>query len=210
MEIVIVICLLIVIALLLHDKYAAKRKTSVAPRKGNEESLLLPDIMGKPKSTQGQPGSITATGGQSGIAPEGPGNFIPETDETVFETGIPQEEPEEVLVEPDWEEEEEEWARHGEPNGEDGFATGVTFDELSTVGLVLRQDEPEPALKEQAVGIVQKIQGTELLQLLESSMENAAQKIAKLLDESIPAGTDTGSSTMRNNKPDDFDIGAFV
>lgn len=211
METAIVICLLIVIGLLLHDKFASKKNTRVSQPKGNGNEVgPWPDIMGKPKAVERPSTPVAATESQNEIMPEVPSNFNPETDETVFDIGIPQEEQEEVLAEPDWEEEEEEWAGYGEPNGEDGFATGVTFEELSTVGLVLRQDEPERGLQERAVGIVQKINGTELLQLLENSMEDAAQKIAKLLDGSIPAATDTGSSTMRNNKSDDFDIGAFV
>ncbi|EOZ96484.1 hypothetical protein A33Q_2254 [Indibacter alkaliphilus LW1] len=40
-------------------------------------------------------------------------------------------------------------------------------------------------------------------------MEGASQKIAALLDKSLPTGTDSGSS-QRNSGLGDFDIGEFV
>jgi hypothetical protein len=48
---------------------------------------------------------------------------------------IPQEELDEVFSNmPDLEEEEEEWNRYGISGGDNGFAQGVTYDELSSVG----------------------------------------------------------------------------
>ncbi|HRP33458.1 MAG TPA: conjugal transfer protein TraD, partial [Agriterribacter sp.] len=78
------------------------------------------------------------------------------------------------------------------------------------VGALLQQEALEPALQEQAVEIVHKIQGTELFSLLENSIENASQKIARLLDKGMSIDTDSGSSTMRNKGFDGFDIGEFV
>jgi hypothetical protein len=48
MEIVIVICLLIVIALLLQDKIVIKKRSEQKPTKG-KINPNLPDIMGQPK-----------------------------------------------------------------------------------------------------------------------------------------------------------------
>ena len=79
---------------------------------------------------------------------------------------------------PDLEEEEEEWNRYGVSDVENGLAQGVTFEELGTVGMLLQKEKLEPSQKETAVTIVQKIDGTELFNLLESSMEGASQKIA--------------------------------
>lgn len=76
--------------------------------------------------------------------------------------------------------------------------------------MLLQKDRLEPSQQETAVAIVQKIQGTELFDLLENSMESASQKIAMLLDKSLSAETDTGSSTLRTTHLDDFDIGEFV
>ena len=177
METLIVICLLVVIVLLLHDKIVIKG-ASKKDRLLENKIPDLPEIMGLPK---------------------------------LRERLIVQEELDEVFGgEPDFDQEEEEWRRYREPNGEDGFATGVTFDELSTVGALLQQEALEPALQEQAVEIVHKIQGTELFSLLENSIEDASQKIARLLDKTIETETDSGSSTMRNKGLDGFDIGEFV
>ena len=53
---------------------------------------------------------------------------------------IPQEELDEVFSNiPDLEDEEEDWNRYGIPNGDDGFAQGVTFEELSSVGVLLQK-----------------------------------------------------------------------
>jgi hypothetical protein len=68
----------------------------------------------------------------------------------------------------------------------------------------------EPSQKETAVTVVQKIQGTELFSLLENSMESASRKIAELLDGSLSPETDAGSSNLRKNDLEDFDIGEFV
>ncbi|WP_446681834.1 conjugal transfer protein TraD [Chryseobacterium scophthalmum] len=124
---------------------------------------------------------------------------------------IPQEELDEVFRNiPDLDEEEEEWNRYGISDGDDGFAQGVTFEELSSVGMLLQKEELEPAQKETAVDIVQRLQGTELFSLLESSIDGASRRIAELLDSTLTSETDAGSSTLRKSDVSDFDIGEFV
>lgn len=210
MEALIVICLLVVIALLLHDKIVIKR-ASKKDRLLEKKIPELPEIMGRPKSRERLVVPTNAIESQKKKPAKDDSIFNPETEGNGFAIRIPQEELDEVFgSEPDFDQEEEEWRRYGEPNGEDGFATGVTFDELSTVGALLRQEAPDPALQEQAVEIVHKIQGTELFSLLENSIENASQKISRLLDKGMGIGTDSGSSTMRNKGLDGFDIGEFV
>ena len=209
METVIVICLLTVIGLLLHDKVSIQK---AHPKRGKPqgEPATLPDIMGEPKPEKSHRPPSGDREGPKGKALPGGASFDPEADIEGFDRIVPQEEPDETGG-PDLEEEEREWEGYGEPNGEDeGFATGVTFEELATVGMVLRQVEPEPSLQKQAVAIVQKIQGTELFSLLENSIEGSSKRIAELLDGSLPAGTDPGSSIMRNDNLNDFDIGEFV
>ena len=138
-------------------------------------------------------------------------NFDIEIDEVDVDIQIPQEELDEVFGNmPDFEEEEEEWNRYGISGGDYGFAQGVTFEELSSVGMLLQKDKLEPSQKETAVAIVQKIQGTELFSLLENSIESASRKIAELLDSSLSSDSDVGSSTLRKNDLEDFDIGEFV
>ena len=141
-----------------------------------------------------------------------PDNFDIEYDENEnVGIQIPQEELDEVFSNmPDFGEEEEEWNRYELSDGDNGFAQGVTFEELNFVGILLQKEKLEQSQKETAIAIVQKIQGTELFSLLENSMEGASRKIAELLDSSLSSETEAGSSTLRKNGFSDFDIGKFV
>lgn len=216
MEILIVVCLLVVIALLLQDKIIIKK--AVANEEDNRENskekpkIRLPDIMGIPKPVKRLSTPNGATERQDKKPEEESDNFDHEIEKKDLDQQIPQGEQDDVFGErPDLQEEEEEWNRYGFSDDEDGFATGVTFEELGSVGMVLRAEKPEPSLQKQAATIVHKIQGTELFSLLENSMEGASRRIAELLDRSLSSsGTDSGSSIMRNDDPNDFDIGEFV
>ncbi|MFZ4860893.1 conjugal transfer protein TraD [Sphingobacterium sp. Mn56C] len=211
METVIVICLLIVIALLVQDKIVS-RKTSEQKRKQEKVNPKLPDIMGQSKPVRSL--SVPNTANESQLVEQeiNPDNLDIEYDENEnLGIQIPQEELEEVFKNtPDWEEEEEEWNRYGIVHDDNGFAQGVTFDELSSVGALLQKENLEQAQKETAAAIVQKLQGTELFSLLENSIEGASRKIAELLDSTFSTETDASSSNFRNNDLSDFDIGEFV
>ncbi|HLW61796.1 MAG TPA: hypothetical protein VKY33_00215, partial [Flavobacterium sp.] len=111
---------------------------------------------------------------------------------------------------PDFEEEEEEWNGYGISGGDNGFAQGVTFEELGAVGMLLQKEKLESSQKETAIAIVQRIQGTELFSLLENSIEGASRKIAELLDSSLSSDTETSSSTLRKNDLENFDIESFL
>ncbi|APU97163.1 conjugal transfer protein TraD [Sphingobacterium sp. B29] len=210
MEIVIVICLFMVIILLVSEKivinkisYKKEDKVSPAPD--------LPEIMGKPKPVKSLSQPNTANESQIQDAEINPDNLDIEYDENEeVNIQIPQEELDEVFSNiPDLEEEEE-WNRYGISVSDNGYAQGVTFEELSSVGLLLQKENLEPAQKETAVDIVQRLQGTELFSLLESSMEGASRTIAELLDTTLSSETDTSSSTLRKSDLNDFDIGEFV
>lgn len=211
MEIIIVICLLIVIALLLQDKVVIKKSSGQKPmqKKNNQD---LPDIMGQPKPLKRL--SMLNPTNKSQILEPGinPDNLDIEYDENEeVSIQIPQEELDEVFTKvPDLEEEEEEWQGLGIVGNDNGLATGVTFEELSCAGMLLQQESLEPSQKETAVTLVQKVQGTELFSLLENSMDGASKKIAKLLDQSLSVENRSGSSTLRKNNVEDFDIGEFV
>ena len=211
METVIVICLLIIIVLLVQDKIVIKKRSEQKPKQ-EKINPNLPDIMGQPKPVRSL--SVPNTANESQItAPEiNPDNLDIEYDENEnVGIQIPQEELDEVFRNmPDLEEEEEEWNRYGISSSDNGFAQGVTFEELSSVGILLQKEKLEPSQKETAIAIVQKIQGTELFSLLENSMEGASRKIAELLDSTFSSETETGSSALRNNDLEDFDIGEFV
>ena len=211
MEIVIVICLLIVIFLLVQDKIIINKKSKQKPTQ-EKINPNLPDIMGLPKPVRSLSMPNTANERQIEEDEINPDNLDIEYDENEnVGIQIPQEELDEVFRNvPDLEEEEEEWNRYGISGGDNGFAQGVTFEELSSVGMLLQKEELEPAQKETAIAIVQKIQGTELFSLLENSMEDASRRIAELLDSTLSSETEAGSSTLRKSDLSDFDIGEFV
>ena len=211
MEIVIVICLLIVIALLVQDKIVIKKSSERKPIQ-EKSNPKLPDIMGQPRPKRSLSVPNNATESQVEELEINPDNFDIEYDENEnVGIQIPQEELDEVFRNmPDFEDEEEEWNRYGISSDDNGFAQGVTFEELSSVGMLLQKEELEPAQKETAIAIVQKIQGTELFSLLENSMEDASRRIAELLDSTLSSETEAGSSTLRKSDLSDFDIGEFV
>lgn len=197
METVIVICLLIVIVLLLQDKIIIQSPKKIKNEKVNPD---LPDIMGQPKQISRYSESST----ENEISQEiNPANLDIEYDEHE-DTGIqvPLEEPDEVFsYSVDFE--DEVWNEIPY----EGFAQGVTFEELTSVGLLLQKENLEMVQKEAAVAIVQKIQGTELFSLLENSIEGASKKIARLFDSSLSLQSEVGSSELRKS---DFDIENFV
>ena len=210
MEIVIVICLLIVIVLLLQDKIVIKigveQKQTV-----KKINLKIPDIMGQPKTIRTLSMSNNANESQKKKQEVKTDNFDIEIEDQDIDKQIPQEELGEVSgIIPDFEDEAEEWNSYGISDGDNGFAQGVTFEELSSVEMLLQKENLEQSQKEKAIAIVQKIQGTELFNLLENSMESASRKIAELLDGSLSSETETSSSTLRKNDFEDFDIGEFV
>lgn len=210
METVIVICLLIVIVLLLPDKIVIKKWPGQQQPKQGKVNQNLPDIMGQPKPVRSLSVPNNASESQIDETEINPDNLDIEYDENEnVGIQIPQEELDEVFSNmPDFEQEEEEWNRYGISVGVDSLAQGVTYDELSSVGALLQNENLEKAQKETAIAIVQKIQGTELFSLLENSIEGASRKIAMLLDSSLTE-TDSGS-TLRKNDLGDFDIGEFV
>ena len=211
MEIVIVICMLIIIILLLQDKIIINKRSKQKPPQ-KKVNLNLPDIMGQPKPIERLSVSNTADERQIEEPEINLANLDIEYDENEnVGIQIRKEELDEVFRNmPDFEEEEEEWNRYGISGGDDGFAQGVTFEELSSVGALLQKENLEQSQKETAVDIVQRLQGTELFSLLENSIEGSSRKIAELLDSTLSTETEAGSSTLRKSDLGDFDIGEFV
>ncbi|WP_335338441.1 conjugal transfer protein TraD [Chryseobacterium sp. IHB B 17019] len=171
----------------------------------------LPDIIGSTKAVKRHLLPKPDSDSHGKVNGNVTDNFDQEIDEENVEIRNPQEELDEVFDNAlDIEEEEKEYRAYGISDDDNGFAQGVTFEELSAVGMVLQLEKPEPSLERQAATIVHKIQGTELFSLLESSVEGASQKIAMLLDRSLSAGSDASSIKLRNENPNGFDIGDFV
>ena len=207
MEQFIIIGLLLIIILLLWDrKFISKNPKE----KRTETHQALSSIMGKTRSEERKLQPFDADQGQSKFIVTDANNFDSETKEEVLENTASKKELDEILVKNnDWEDEEEDWQYQDDSKIEIGFATGVTFQELSTVGKLLQEDILEPDLEHQTVTIIQKIQGTELFDLLENSLGDASKRIATLLSQSIPY-EDQVNSFNRKNDADGFDIGEFV
>lgn len=202
MEILIVICLFLVITLLLQDKIV------ISITKEQKPNPSLPDIMGQPKPLKSLLLPKNAKKNQKKKRKQKSNNFDIEIEDQEIKIQIPQEDV--FSNEPDFEEEEEEWNNYGISGGNDGLAQGVTFEELSAIGMLLQKENLEPFQKKTAVAIIQKIQGTELFTLLENSVESASRKIAELLDRTLSYETDADSPIMRKNDLSNFDIGEFT
>lgn len=211
MEIVIVVCLFMVILLLVSEKIVIKKITYIKEDSASSEPDL-PEIMGKPKPAKSQTQPNNDKESHSLETEINPDNLDIEYDENeVAAIQIPQEELDEVFSNtPDFEEEEEGWNRYGFSADQNSLAQGVTYEELSAVGALLQNENLEQSQKQTTAAVVQKLQGTELFSLLENSVEGASRKIAELLDSSLSSETKTGSSSLRNDDLDDFDIREFV
>ena len=212
MEIIIIICLLIIIMLLAKDKIIIEKVVKSKPIQ-NKVNFDLSEIMGKSKTLKRHTVPMSAIKHQSDKIADTAHNFETEIHDTDYAGDILQEELDGAsgskLIS-DFEEESVEWEEEGLSGSDNGFATGVTYEELSAVGELLQQDAPEKISQQKAVDVVQKIQGSELFNLLENSIEGASRKIAELLDNSLSTGVDFSSSNMQKNDVEDFDIGKFV
>lgn len=205
MDVLILICLLMIIVLLAKDKVVINKviKDQNIPKLNNPK-----DIMGKSKYVERLTVPKEATESQQTLLANKDLNFDTGTKGEVIKQTIPEENSTEIFEKEqvDFEEEEEEFKNLGVPTEHRGYAKGVTFQELYSVGQLLQQEGLEPALKKRARVVVQALQGTELFYLLENSMEGASAKIANLLSKNLPdepAPQDSGNS-------DDFDIGKFL
>ncbi|SHF80547.1 conjugal transfer protein TraD [Chryseobacterium sp. OV279] len=211
MEILIITCLLIIIILLLQDKITLNAwpdKTKISKR----NTPKFPEIIGSPKTTGRHHEQETSSKCQIHEPKINSDNLDVEYDihENLRIQSSHKEQDPILMTSPDYDEEEEEWKKYRISGKDNGFAQGVTFEELSSVETMLQRNHLEPCQKETAATIVQKIHGTELFNLLENSMESASRQIAELLDGSLSSENNSNSSFLQNNNPDGFDIGDFT
>jgi len=182
---------------------------SPTPETKNETKSNPSTIIGKIKQEERQALTSSTTKRQFVTADVRTDNFDSETKEQEIDQPNEKKSLGNILVKNnDWEEEED-WQYGDFSEIESGFATGVTFQELSTAGQLLQEEVLEPALEQQAVNIIQKIQGTELFSLLENSLEGATQRIADLLSQST-SNADVKRSPNRKNEAEGFDIKEFI
>lgn len=204
MKEIIIIGLLIIIVLILLD-----RKFSITIR-GKDNGSRTTDqlsIMGDTKQKDRQSSPINTNEGQNEYVLMTEGNFESEIGEEEIDNVDLVKNLDNKFVNNEDLQEEEDW-KYQNSNIESGFATGVTFQELSTAGQLLQEEILESDLEKQAVDIIQKIQGTELFNLLESSLGDTSKRIAILLRESISIEDEIYLRGI--NSSDDFDIGEYV
>lgn len=206
MEQIIIIVLLIIIILILSER---KISIDVRRKEASDIETDLPSMMGSTKQRERQALPIRDNERQVESLSMTVNNFDSETNEELLDTEGLSKNIDDILVKNvDWELEEEDW-KYRYSNVESGFATGVTFQELSTVGQLLQEEVLESDLEKQAVDIIQKVHGTELFNLLENSLGEASKRISNLLKESISNDNEIISS-KKSNSSDGFDIGEFV
>jgi hypothetical protein len=211
METIIALCLIIIIMLLFQEKLILYKKADK-----NEIEEKEPDfsqIIGQTRSVERNSLPKSATEDYIKESRKNPDNFEVQYDENKnIDAEIQQEESGENFSNtPDWDQEEEELKEEAEFSNYNGLAQGVTFEELGTAGMLLQKDILDASQKQTAAGIVQKIHGTELFDLLVNSVEDASRKISELLYNISLTETKTDSSVLLpKNNYKDFDIQDFT
>lgn len=210
MEKIIIAMLLGVIVILLYLR--SKAKNNNKPNQKQINSLPgVPDIVGRPKlgGRSALPKQVFKTENNSMTSVVHNFDTVNKRESKI---PIPQEDPDEENI-PDWDDEEEEmkgYAANAVYSIDDGLATGVTYDELATVGQLLQRKALKASEKKRTVSVASKIDGTELMLMLETAVGDASKRIAMLLDQADNHESDSGSSSLRNNNESNFDIGDYV
>ena len=183
MEKIIILLLIVVILLLLSDKMPITLSKKRAPR---------------PKATP-----IPKTAPSTSVM--GESRFVPPT--KVATTAIPLTEKEQQDILTEWEEEptinledEEEDLRSYRTEAEDNdFATGLSFEDLEKVATFLSEDKEEVTADN--IELLQKVEGTSLLEAIEKALPQATLKVSALLEKALPKTVESKT---------EFDIREFV
>ncbi len=200
MELLIVICLILIIILLLQDKVTIQRP-------GNNTSKPLTkkqrdnDIMGRPRLPERAVQRVRV----AEEAYEEPTVDV-DPNEQYGEDPFPEKPP--VNIEDELPDPRQEWDSYEYPATDDDFSSAVTYNEITTTANVLKDPQSSEVSSQQvAARTLHKIKGTELLSLMESSMEGVTETVAKLLDQYVP---DRAVQISTKNNPADFDIEEFI
>ncbi|WP_116788536.1 hypothetical protein [Flavobacterium psychrotrophum] len=201
--------LVLAVALLLYVIAQGKKdKNNV---RQNEDPLAgLPDIIGRPKSTPSYSSTTTNIQGKRESGISATDNFDKINEGTSKISEMLQEGPDAVNTKPDLKEEEQEMQEYAAFEKNEDFATGITFDELAIAQEMLARQSLHPTEEKTAITLVSKIDGTELLGLLESKIGDASKRIALLLDRGIAKQPDDGTSTLRDGGQENFEIRDYV
>lgn len=183
MEKIIILLLIVVILLLLSDKMPITLSKKRAP---------------KPKATP-----IPKTALSTSVM--GESRFVPPAKVATTAILLTEKEQQDILTE--WEEDptvnledEEEDLRSYRTEAEDNdFATGLSFEDLEKVATFLSEDKEEVTTEN--IELLQKVEGTSLLEAIEKALPQATLKVSALLEKALPK---TIESKM------EFDIREFV
>lgn len=183
MEKIIILLLIVVILLLLSDK--------------------MPITLSKKRTPQPKATPIPKTAPSTSVM--GESRFVPPA--KVATTAIPLTEKEQQDILTEWEEEptinledEEEDLRSYRTEAEDNdFATGLSFEDLEKVATFLSEDKKEVTADN--IELLQKVEGTSLLEAIEKALPQATLKVSALLEKAL---LKTAESKM------EFDIREFV
>lgn len=206
MEQLVIIGLLIIIVIILLEKKLSQKK---AQEEKKHTQFNLPSIIGDTKKEERQSVPSYADQRQSENNKMGVPIFESETNSQGFDNNNLKKNLDEILVKSEAWEEEEDWVDEMEIEVESGFATGVTFQELNTVSQFFQQDVLDPDVENEAAYIIQKIQGTELFNLLAKSLGEASRRVDHLLSKNYQNDGTPISSNLHKGL-DSFDIGEFV
>ncbi|TRW23647.1 hypothetical protein FMM05_13380 [Flavobacterium zepuense] len=209
METIIICLLVLAVALLLYVITQGKKDKDNVQQK--EDPLAgLPDIIGRPRNTP----SYSSLGTIAQVRTENDISITDSSDNrnegTARVSEIPQKESDDAEGLPDLAVEEEDMRNYAASGTEDGFATGITFDELAIVQEMLARKALAPSEEKTAAALASKIDGTELLGLIESKIGDASKRIAMLLDSGITQQHGKSPSFLRNDKEDGFNVGDYI
>ena len=183
MEKIIILLLIVVILLLLSDKMPITHSKKRTPR---------------PKATP-----IPKTAPSTSVM--GESRFVPPAKVVLTAISLTEKEQQDILTE--WEEEptidledEEEDLRSYRTEEEDNdFAMGLSFEDLEKVATFLSEGKEEVTLEN--IELLQKVEGTSLLEAIEKALPQATLKVSALLEKALPKAVESKT---------EFDIREFV
>lgn len=200
MQIIILFCLIVVIILLLVDKVRLIKPQRKIYRKVELESE--PDVIGKVTIPEKEKVPVWLANRKRLIeqmlankGDQGNDDLIENDQEKESTSDFNQEESDDTAdVPPD----------------DDRFGQAVSLNELTKVGNLLQQDTLDTFQEKETSDIIQKIEGTEFLAMMQQSIAGASEKIARLLDKSLLEKPNIVPKENKNNTLDNFDIGDFI
>lgn len=185
MEKLIIILLILIIFLLLSEKFSLKIERK-------KYSKPLPEC----KKTLEKPEQNTSIMGKSKFVPPKQENPLTEAEKQAILAEFEQENESNL---PDFEDEEEDLRAMRTSEQDNDFATGLSFEDLEKVATFLSEDKEE--ISTENIELLQKVEGTSLLEAIEKALPQATLKVSALLEKALPKTAESET---------EFDIREFV